>query len=206
MPSKFRLRYVFKPLIKVLAKGLNKIGLSPNMATILMLINSIVSILFLIILENLLLFSIFVFLTGIFDGIDGAIARLENKSSAFGGYFDSVMDRFSEFVILFGLLIYFRDFILWNIIDMKLIILITLLGSIMISYSRARVEVLYKGDFDIGLMARSERLFYIFLTMIISHFWDYEEFFIFLFMIFVLLTAFFRFFKIRNIINKHNFK
>jgi len=63
---------------------------------------SVISFFVLVFIQNLLLFSIFVFITGIMDGCDGAIARLTGKSTKFGGFFDSIMDRFSEFInILF---------------------------------------------------------------------------------------------------------
>lgn len=192
MPSKFRVRYIFKPLVMRIAKGLAKIKISPNMATGIMLLNAIVSFLFLVCFQNLFLFAIFVFTTGMFDGVDGAIARLTNTESSFGGFFDSFMDRISEFIILLALLIHFWNEVLWNIIDLKFIIIITLIASIMFSYSRGRAEALFKGDFDVGLMARSERLFYIFITMLIAHFIGRGEYFLFLFMILVVLSALYR--------------
>jgi len=106
MPSRFRLRYVFKPLIKLIAKALIRIRVTPNMATIIMVGISILCFVSLVIFRNLLFFSIFVFITGIMDGCDGAIARLTNKSTKFGGFFDSFMDRLSEFIIFFGLFIF----------------------------------------------------------------------------------------------------
>lgn len=207
-PSKLRLRYVFRPIVNLIAKGLIKLGVTPNLATILMLCCAIFSFISLVFFQNLMIFGLFVFITGIMDGCDGAIARLTNKSSAFGGFFDSIMDRISEFVIFLALLIYTWDQFLWDLIDMKLIIFITFLASIMTSYVRTRAENFYKGefnkrDFDIGLMARSERLFYIFITSITTFYINafYNEF-LFLFMWLVLGTAFFRFFRINNLIKR----
>jgi len=199
MASKFRLRRIFRPFIKLLAKGLSKIGVNPNLATIIMLCFSIFSFFALVFFFNLFFFSIFVFLVGIFDGVDGAIARIKNRTTTFGGFFDSVMDRTSEFVIFFALLIYCWNSILWGL-DMKIIIFISFLSSIMISYLRARAETFYKGDFDIGLMARSERLFYLFVTMLIANFYGFVNEFLFLFMILVIATAYFRYFKIKKLI------
>jgi phosphatidylglycerophosphate synthase len=203
MPSKFRIRRIFKPLVMLLAKALNKIGVTPNLATIIMLCFAILSFIFLSFFQNLLIFSIFVLLTGIMDGCDGAIARLTNKSSKFGGFFDSVMDRISEFFIFLALLIYEWNHFLWNFLDMKLIILLSFISSIMISYFRTRAENLYKDksvkiDFDLGLMARSERLFYIFITSIISFFYGFFNEFLFIFMCLLLCTLVFRFLKINN--------
>ncbi|GAH34220.1 unnamed protein product, partial [marine sediment metagenome] len=67
---------------------------------------SIFSFVALVYFSNLFLFSILVFMTGFFDGVDGAIARLKGRATIFGGFFDSVMDRMSEFVIFFALIMY----------------------------------------------------------------------------------------------------
>lgn len=188
--------------MKLVARGLIRIGVSPNLATIIMICFSILSFISIGLFQNLLLFSIFVFITGIMDGCDGAIARLTNKSTKFGGFFDSVMDRISEFLIFLGLYIYNHNQFLWSMIDMKLIIFISFLASIMISYTRARAENFFKGDFDIGLMARSERLFYLVITMMISFFWNFVKEFLFLFMWLVVITYIFRMIKIYYLLKK----
>ncbi|HUW91361.1 MAG TPA: CDP-alcohol phosphatidyltransferase family protein [Candidatus Nanopelagicaceae bacterium] len=203
MASNFRLRRIFRPLVKRVAHLLSRVGLSPNLATIIMLCFSIISFFLLVFLSNLLLFSIFIFATGFFDGVDGAIAREQEKVTKFGGFFDSIMDRISEFIIFLALLIYNWNSVLWSIFDMKIIILISFLSSIMISYLRARAEVFFKGDFDFGLMARSERLFYLVVTMLVANFIGYVNEFLFVFMLLVLATAFFRYFKIKNLIKEH---
>ncbi len=202
MPSKFRLRIIFRPLIKALAKLLIKIGVSPNIATCIMFGFSIFSLICLVFFSNLLLFALGVFLVGIFDGLDGAIARLSGRTTYFGAFFDSIMDRLSEFVIYFSLLIHYRDQLLWNILKLDYVIIVSFIASIMISYIRAKAENVYKGDFDVGLMARSERLFYIVISMIFVYFFGYIGEILFLFMILVILTALFRFYKINNLIKK----
>ena len=204
MPSKFRIRYIFKPFVNLIAKGLIRIGVTPNLATVFMLSFSILSCFSLVFLRNLLLFSILIFWMGVMDGCDGAIARLLNKSTKFGGFFDSFMDRISEFFIFLGLLIFHWDQLLWNLIDTKLIIYISFSSSILISYCRARAEVFFKGDFDIGLMARSERLFYLFITMLIAHFYGYTSELLFIFMWLVLGTFIYRMTRIYYMIKKRN--
>ena len=203
MASKFRLRRIFRPLVKRVAHLLSRVGLSPNLATITMLSFSIISFILLVFLSSLLLFSIFVFATGFFDGVDGAIAREQERVTKFGGFFDSLMDRVSEFVIFLALLIYNWNSALWGIFDAKIIILISFFSSIMISYLRARAEVFFKGDFDFGLMARSERLFYLVVTMLVANFIGYVNEFLFVFMLLVLGTAFFRYFKIKILIKEY---
>ena len=114
------------------------------------------------------------------------------------------MDRISEFVIFLALLIYTWDQLLWDMIDMKLIIFFTFLGTLMISYIRSRAENFFKeksqkANFDIGLMARSERLFYLFITSIIVYFLNaYFNELLFLFMWLVIGTALFRFLRIKK--------
>ena len=206
MASSYRLRRIFRPLVKKVAHLLSRVGLSPNLATISMLGFSIISFILLVFLSNLLLFSIFVFATGFFDGVDGAIAREQEKVTRLGGLFDSLMDRVSEFVIFLALLIYSWNSVLWSIFDMKIIILLSFLSSIMISYLRARAEVFFKGDFDFGLMARSERLFYLVITMLVANFIGFVNEFIFGFMLLVLATAFFRYFKIKSLIKEYENK
>ena len=200
MASKFRLRFIFRPLIIILAKLLMKIGVTPNLATCIMFTFSVFSMISLTIFSNLLLFSLSVFLVGIFDGIDGAIARLSGRTTPFGAFFDSIMDRASEFVIFFSLLVYYRNYLLWNIIGLPIIIIISFIASIMISYIRAKAENVYNGDFDVGLMARSERLFYIVISMIIVYFYGFIGEILFVFMVLVILTAVFRFYKLKGLI------
>ncbi|MHA1914088.1 MAG: CDP-alcohol phosphatidyltransferase family protein [Promethearchaeota archaeon] len=200
--SKFRLRYIFKPLINLIAKGLVRLGVTPNSATVIMLCFSILSFVFLVFFQNLIGFAISVFLTGIWDGLDGQIARLTNKTTKYGGFFDSSMDRISEFIIFMGLLIFSWDFILWNIIDVSIIIYISFLSSVMISYSRARAEVFLKGDFDIGLMARSERLFFIFISMFFAFFFGFVSELLFIFMCLVIGTFAFRVIRVYYFLKK----
>lgn len=203
MASKFRLRYIFKPLVKLIARGSNKIGVTANIATWMMLSFAILSAASLLLFGNLLLFGIFVFLCGIFDGVDGAISRLTNTDSPKGGFFDSTMDRVSEFVIFMGILLYYWTESLFGILDMKIVVFFCLFFSIMISYSRARAEIIYQGDYDIGLMARSERLFYLVITSIYSFFYDFMTIFIFIFLLLAFGTFLFRYFKIKKIIENN---
>lgn len=200
MASKYRLRIIFRPLVKILAKILNKIGITPNLATCIMFTFSIFSMIVLVFFSNLLLFSLGVFLTGLFDGIDGAIARLTGRKTSFGAFFDSIMDRASEFVIFFSLLFYYQNELLWNIIRLPIIIIIAFIASIMISYIRAKAENIFVGDFDVGLMARSERLFYIVISMVFVYFFGFIGEILLLFMILVILTALFRFYKLNKLI------
>jgi phosphatidylglycerophosphate synthase len=201
MGSKIRLRYIFRPLVDIIAKGFYKSGIkNPNIITGLMFFFAVLGSVLLILFGNLLLFGIFVFLTGIFDGVDGSLSRIAERASQKGAFLDSTMDRFSEIVIFFAIFVFCGDTLLWNAIDMKLIIYIAFFASLMISYSRTRGENIIKEDFDIGLMARSERLFYLLIASIISFIWGYFNELLFIYMWLVIGTVLFRFSRIYNTI------
>jgi CDP-diacylglycerol--glycerol-3-phosphate 3-phosphatidyltransferase len=93
-------------------------------------------------------------LTGILDILDGRIARATGQVSKGGAFYDSVMDRYAELVVFGGLTIFYRDS--WAIY----VVLLASLGSIMVSYTRARGEALGV-NVNIGTMQRPERLFYL---------------------------------------------
>ena len=91
---------------------------------------------------------------GLFDMIDGRMARIGNMSSSFGALWDSTLDRYSEMVSLFGIFMVFEKAgWLWTGITTFL----ALMGSVMVSYVRARAEGL-QIECKVGLMQRPERV------------------------------------------------
>lgn len=93
-------------------------------------------------------------LTGILDILDGRIARATGKVTKGGAFFDSVMDCYAELVVFGGIAIFYRHN--WAVY----VALVASLGSIMVSYTRARGEALGVAV-NIGTMQRPERLFYL---------------------------------------------
>jgi CDP-diacylglycerol--glycerol-3-phosphate 3-phosphatidyltransferase len=93
-------------------------------------------------------------LTGILDILDGRIARATGMVTKGGAFFDSVMDRYAELVVFGGLALFYRGS--WALY----VALIATIGSIMVSYTRARGEALGV-EVNIGTMQRPERLFYL---------------------------------------------
>jgi len=91
---------------------------------------------------------------GAFDMLDGQVARLSGRSSDFGALYDSVLDRYSEMVMFFGICYYLvsHDYFLSSMFAF-----IALMGSVMVSYTRARAEALGI-DCSVGLMQRPERV------------------------------------------------
>lgn len=93
----------------------------------------------------------------VFDMLDGQVARLGNMKSTFGAMYDSVLDRYSELVTLGGITFYMLEFETGIGEIGSLITFIALIGSIMVSYVRARAEGLGI-ECKIGLMQRPERV------------------------------------------------
>ena len=112
---------------------------------------------------NLALAGIVLLLSGLFDGLDGALARRTGTTSKFGAFLDSTLDRYSEGMILFGLLVYASD---RGLLLEQRLVYVTLVGSLLISYTRARAEGLGI-DCKVGLLTRMER-FLIMSAMLIS--------------------------------------
>src|SRR5919108_4687428 len=103
--------------------------------------------------------GLLVLVAGAFDMFDGALARVTNRKTTFGAFFDSTLDRFSEAVVFLGLLIGFLrepdlDWRSWAGIVLCYLVAI---GSLMISYTRARAEGLDL-DAEVGWLQRPERI------------------------------------------------
>ncbi len=102
---------------------------------------------------------------GVFDMFDGALARATGKASDFGALLDSTIDRVSEAVVLLGMLVYY----LRTDDDLgALLVYVALVGSIMVSYMRARAEGLGI-ECKVGVMTRPERVAIIGVALIAGH-------------------------------------
>lgn len=91
---------------------------------------------------------------GVFDMVDGRVARATGKVTSFGGFFDSVIDRYSDVALYFGVLVYFARANRFFYLVLTAVVMIT---SVMISYTRARAESLI-GQCKVGFMERPERI------------------------------------------------
>ena len=96
---------------------------------------------------------------GLFDMVDGRVARRTNQVTVFGAFFDSVMDRYSDVVLFFGLLVYYARSNHLRYVVLTAFVMIT---SLMVSYTRARAEALI-GQCKVGFMERPERIVLIIL-------------------------------------------
>ena len=95
-----------------------------------------------------------IILAGLFDMLDGRVARLSNRVTPFGGFFDSVLDRYSDLCLMIGLLVFYgRINRFWYVTLVALV----MIGSVMVSYTRARAENLIS-TCKVGFLERPERM------------------------------------------------
>src|SRR5437867_5634032 len=95
-----------------------------------------------------------VILAGLFDMVDGRVARETNRVTRFGGFFDSVLDRYSDLALFMGLLVYYATI---NRFFYIVLTAIVMTGSVMVSYTRARAEVTIP-KCKVGFLERPERV------------------------------------------------
>ncbi len=91
---------------------------------------------------------------GIFDMVDGRVARATNQVTLFGAFFDSVIDRYSDVALFFGLLVYYARA---NRFFYVVLVAFVMVSSVMVSYARARAESLIPLC-KVGFMERPERI------------------------------------------------
>jgi archaetidylinositol phosphate synthase len=149
------------------ATSMHNLGLNPNHVSTLGIVFAVLSALtywqwkfnsfFLILAPVLMLVS------GFFDALDGALARLYVEATKFGGFFDSLLDRYADAVILCGIILGGLTEIYWG--------LAALLGSLLVSYSRARAEAAGVKMESVGLAERAERLIILALASFLAFIW-----------------------------------
>jgi len=163
-----RLQQFARRFAEMVVAPLAAIGMTPNMATLLgLLLNSATAVV--IATGQLRIGGAMLLFAGAFDMVDGALARVRNQKTTFGAFFDSTLDRFSEGIVLLGVIL----FALTQQTDSPqrtwLIALTYVAGlsSLMVSYTRARAEGLGL-ECKSGLMARPERVLLLAVGLILG--------------------------------------
>ena len=162
-PLRVKLQFGIYRVIDPFVRLLIRIGFTPNLVTVVgFLLNIGVAVIFVVGAEKtnrgelayvgwaggLILFA------GLFDMLDGQVARVGRMSSSFGAFLDSVLDRYSELFMFLGICYYL---VAHHYLISSLFAFIGLIGSMMVSYTRARAEGLGI-DCKGGLMQRPERI------------------------------------------------
>lgn len=158
MLSRFKLKVTeeLAPIGRFVGKRL-----TPNQLTFIGLILGIfafISILY----GNILIGAIFVLFSGVFDLLDGLVARTQRMATNFGGFLDSVFDRYVDVLIFIALGLYGID---W------LVVAIAMSGALLVSYTRARAEKFLE-KCDVGIAERGERMIILFVAMISGYIYE----------------------------------
>ena len=146
------LRRGLKPILFTL----HKLGVTPNQVTAVgTVLNAGVAVL--VVFDHLIWAGTLLLVAGLFDMLDGSLARLTQNVTPFGAFLDSTLDRVSEGMVLAGIAYFLavpggRR----GALDAALVVL-ALLGSILVSYTRARAESLGV-ECKVGIMSRPERI------------------------------------------------
>ena len=156
------LQKVIYRIINPLIKGMIRVGITPNFITTTGFVLNVVAAGFFIYAAIYQPYDLaligwgggIVLFAGLFYMMDGRLARMGNMSSVFGALWDSTLDRYSELFTLFGICTYF---LLNGWEWMGVVTFLAMVGSVMVSYVRARAEGL-DIECKVGLMQRPERV------------------------------------------------
>jgi len=163
-----RLKQQVQALLALEAKAAHRLGLTPNRVSAIGVILAFLSALaysqwqidrFYLLLATALLLA-----SGFCDALDGVIARLYQQATPFGGFLDSLLDRYADTTIYASMIISGLCDRLWG--------LIALIGSLLVSYSRARAEATGVRMEAVGIAERAERIIIIAIASAIAAFWQ----------------------------------
>jgi CDP-diacylglycerol--glycerol-3-phosphate 3-phosphatidyltransferase len=147
------------PIVVILSKS----GITPNALTLISLALNIVAA-YVIATGHFIIGGVLVLVSGLFDLLDGALARFTKQTTKFGAILDSTVDRISEAAILCGLLIWYIP----QGASLEIVLIFAvLIGSFLVSYIRARAEGL-GWQCQVGLFTRAERVIVLAIGLLIN--------------------------------------
>jgi archaetidylinositol phosphate synthase len=153
------LRNKFDPIFEKLGLGFANLGFGPSFWTWIGLLLSIISAIMFSLhspaigvdwYTATILGGIFLLIAGFFDAIDGAVARVTNRTTPLGGYLDSVIDKVSEIIVFVGIMI--------GSFTNPVLVLVALSLSLLVSYTRAKGDGLGVDLKGKGIAERAERI------------------------------------------------
>jgi archaetidylinositol phosphate synthase len=150
------------------AKIAYKIGLTPNNISAFGIVLAFLSAIAYASWQTnriyLLLATVLLLISGFCDALDGILARLYSETTHFGGFLDSLLDRYADAVVYAGIIVSELCDALWG--------LTALIGSLLVSYTRARAEATGIRMESVGLAERAERIIILAIVSIIATFWQ----------------------------------
>ncbi|MBU1148959.1 CDP-alcohol phosphatidyltransferase family protein, partial [Patescibacteria group bacterium] len=152
--------------LKPLINWLSKVNANPNVLTVIGAVIAVIATIF-IYYGQFVIGGIILIVALNFDALDGTIARLLNKTSRFGAYLDSLLDRYTDIAIFLALYFhFFYQLKSWQ----SFIFLLAITGSLLVSYARARAEGL-DIDCEVGLVQRAPRLIALIISIFLIPVW-----------------------------------
>ena len=165
-----KLKEKVQQMLTAEAKIAHKIGLTPNTTSVIGIALAFLSALAYAEWQNrpayLLIAAVLLLLSGFCDALDGVLARLYQQTTTFGGFLDSLLDRYADAAVYVGIIVGGLCDALWG--------LIALTGSLLVSYSRARAEAAGIKMESIGLAERAERIIILAIASLVAFFWQPE--------------------------------
>ena len=162
-----RLKKRVQQLLVSEANAAHRIGLSPNMLTAIGFALAILAAWAYatthVALINLFFATVLLLLSGFCDTLDGILARTFNLTSVFGGFLDSLLDRYADAIVFVGLIFSGLCNVWWT--------LAALVGSLLVSYSRARAESAGLKMETVGIAERAERMIILSVAGLAAIYW-----------------------------------
>lgn len=161
-------RKTFDGLSESIGKTFGKAGLTPNQWTILSLLPTLIAVYFLTV-NQFFFAALFFIIAASLDLVDGSVARMTGKVSKFGSYLDTMVDRYVEAFIIFGLLFAALPSF---IIPISAWLFLYFMGSIFTTYAKsaAKEKNLTEKEIKGGLLERAERMLILFAGIILAGF------------------------------------
>jgi len=163
-----RLKQQIERMLTAEAKAAHKIGLKPNIVTTIGVVLALLAALAYTQWQTnrlyLLLATVFLLASGFCDALDGTLARLYQQTTAFGGFLDSLLDRYADAAVVIAIIIS-------GLCD-QLSGLIALTGSLLVSYTRAKAEAANIKMETIGIAERAERIIILITASLIAIYWQ----------------------------------
>jgi archaetidylinositol phosphate synthase len=171
-----KLKKQIQQMLTSQASAAHKLGLTPNKISLIGFILALASAASYIIVTAesswlLILAVVFLLASGFCDTLDGIVARTFQQTTVFGGFFDSVLDRYADAAVYGAIIIAGLSNPAWGFIWGSVWGLAALAGSMMVSYTRARAEAAGIKMESVGLAERAERMLILVAVSIIAFFW-----------------------------------